>query len=353
VITFNYDTLVESGIESHYLQPEHRRVEVSNLTQITDPVGTQEHNKVHASDVLRGQPPAVSDPDREPVPSFRLLKLHGSIDWWRAYNDASGATLVRWGGTDRFGARVNFSEQERRVLLPGRERFIVPPLATKAPYYTAPLVHQLWQDAYEAIAEADRLTLIGYSLPLTDFVVNGMVESAMRSWARAVPVEIVDRNPEPVLRRVEALGGGNATPFAGKSCVKDYSSVACKRISGDVLAVIEHLDHMQPPPSHPGAVIVRWHSGRGTPSQFNVAAVKRRGSVAVLILDPNNAGRLKADDGQPTVESFPTSLQGATDLQVKLPSGALLPVVGVGLTGPPYASANTYHALLLRAAGRA
>jgi hypothetical protein len=350
VITFNYDTLVESGVESAYLLPEHRRIEVSKLTQIIDPPGAQEHNKVHASDVLRGQPPAVNDRDREPAPTFRLLKLHGSIDWWRAYNDISGTTLARWGETGRFGEEVNFSEQERRALLPGRGRFIVPPLATKAPYYTAPLLHQLWQDAYEAIAGADRLTLIGYSLPLTDFVVSGMVESAMRSWTRAVPVDVVDRNPDPVVRRVEALGGGNSTPFAS---VKEFSEAASKRGSRDVLTAIEHLDHMRPRPSYPGAVIVRWHPGRGAPSQFNVETVKRRDGRAILILDPNNAGRLQAVDGQPTLESFPTRVQGATELQVRIPSGTLLPIVGIGLMGPAYANASTYTALLLRAAGRA
>jgi hypothetical protein len=159
VITFNWDTLVESAVEAHALtvgcgQPE-----------------------VRGGDIVEYLPPAPSTPwGVEPLETFRLVKLHGSIDWWWTPGDTTAATLTRW-SPDRSG-RV--SEDDRRRHVPGRSAFIVPPTSAKSSYYRNPFTRELWRQAGQALSQAKNVALIGYSLPLTDLVAVGMI----RHWTR-------------------------------------------------------------------------------------------------------------------------------------------------------------------------
>ena len=123
-------------------------------------------------------------------PRLKLLKLHGSVDWWWVPGDVSGMSLAREGVYGRIGSPNRLGLGLREHLLPGRERFIVPPLAMKSAYYRNPLTRQLWQEAYEAIREATQFMLIGYSLPVTDFVIARMLGSALGT--RSVRLEVVD-----------------------------------------------------------------------------------------------------------------------------------------------------------------
>jgi hypothetical protein len=134
---------------------------------------------------------------------MRLLKLHGSIDWWWVPGDISGMSLAREGTYGTIGAPQRLAEELRDQHLPGRERFIIPPLATKSAYYRNPLTRQLWREAYEAISQAPRLTLIGYSLPTTDFVIAGMIRSGLAE--REVRLEVVDKYPDDPIGRLKSL----------------------------------------------------------------------------------------------------------------------------------------------------
>jgi hypothetical protein len=160
---------------------------------------------------------------------MRLLKLHGSVDWWWVPGDPSGASLAREGVYGRFGNPWRLSDQERRDCLPGRERFIVPPLATKSPYYGNPLTRQLWQDAYEVLKQAQRVALIGYSLPVTDSITSGMLQSAIQG--REIRLDVVNRGVDELEPRLRALVGvGRADelpdwvhPYSGDDCIKRYT----------------------------------------------------------------------------------------------------------------------------------
>jgi len=97
VVTLNYDTVVEVGVAS---------------------LGLPGPNGVFISsrDILRGMLtlPNVGMQFQSPIaPTFELLKLHGSLDWWSAPRDLSGASLV-WSGTlNRFGAPRPLTEDDR------------------------------------------------------------------------------------------------------------------------------------------------------------------------------------------------------------------------------------------------
>ncbi|MFG1953915.1 hypothetical protein [Micromonospora sp. NPDC048830] len=228
VITFNYDTLVE------------RAVEYSVLSD-WDPSNSQ----AKSFNLVRDIPPS---PNRggwivdRGSPSFRLLKLHGSLDNYWVPGDLSGATIQRLPLSGRWGQPIPPSEQLRREQLPGREPFIVPPAAAKSSFYNNPISRELWQSAARALADADRVALVGYSLPQTDLVASGMLTDTV---ARAnVQVDVVNPDPSSIVRRLENLGigGGNISSIDGRTAIASYTDQLERMVGRQVHALLADAD---------------------------------------------------------------------------------------------------------------
>lgn len=208
-ITFNYDTLLESTVSA------------SNLFD-------REHHRVTGHHLLRGLPPLrLRESGGFSIPparasTFHLLKLHGSLDTFWIPNDASGATIARLSLGGTWGNPRPESDELRRELLPGTSPFIVPPAAIKSAFYGNPLTRELWQSAARALADADEVALIGYSLPATDLVTSGMFADTLAEETRVVVV--VNPDPEPIVDRLTDLGvpRDNITSVNGDDCVEAY-----------------------------------------------------------------------------------------------------------------------------------
>jgi hypothetical protein len=349
VITFNYDTMVESGVESSILPLKELRITDSNsdlnpMRRV--PKGWAQ--RALSLDILLDQPPAVAGPHGLALAdSFRLLKLHGSIDWWQAPNDTSGATLNRWGNVSPFGPiHLSLPVTAQGKLLPGRERFIVPPLAIKSPYYTAPLVHQLWRDAYAALSQARRLTLIGYSLPIADLVAAGMLESAMTAWKGDVSVEVVDKSPEPVLERLAAIGSPPVEIFGDPRCVARYAETACLRASSKIAIALRAVE---PPDEASVGIVVNWSAG-DEPRSANVVGWERNHQELLLRLDTGGLAFQHQMEGYPTIRQLADAVRQSATVSVKIPARATLPIVDVA----PLSFRSPYQnsPLNLYAAGR-
>lgn len=276
VITLNYDTLIEREVPRLF--------------------GSTLRPEVDATDLLGDQPPFARYPEDSswrPAITMSLLKLHGSLDWWWVPNDLSGATLVRQQVT---------SHAQRRRYVPAGEPFIVPPLASKSGYYRVPLIRQLWQDAYLALLDADRIALVGYSLPPTDIVMAGMLDPALRF--SLVHVDVVNPRPKAVLRRIATLGGPRSkSPLLHvldqDSCVEDYVRDLTSRASVDVVQDIQMLQ-LPGGRSEPDPAAVSWRS-HGLSVNRGIEAIDQRadGTVALQIDDDpvfnvRSPGRLSA-----------------------------------------------------------
>jgi hypothetical protein len=187
VITFNYDTVVEraaSGVVEH----EYRQ-------------------RVSAFNLVDGIPPDASfgmyaNPE---VETFRLLKLHGSLDTYWVPGDVTGATIVRLPGADHWMSGAVKARASLNVarLVPGRVPFVIPPASAKSAYLTNPITRQLWRTASERLTAATRVAIMGYSVPVTDLVVTAMLGETQRS--SGAHVDVINPSPEPV---VEALVAG-------------------------------------------------------------------------------------------------------------------------------------------------
>lgn len=153
VVTLNYDTLVERCAVGMIQRLKCSDIYPTNLT----PAG-QRVAGVTAGDA---------------IPSFRLFKLHGSINWY--YSGSSsffGETIyyVPLRGTWDHPGDEKENKDER--LLADKVPFIVPPLMEKVLYFQHETLRSLWSQAAEALRGATRVFCLGYSLPSTDITMR-------------------------------------------------------------------------------------------------------------------------------------------------------------------------------------
>ena len=151
VITLNNDTLIERAAGL---------VETDRGSNLSAP----QIYPVPFADISRGFVWGYHD-----VPTFTLYKLHGSVNWcYSGANNYHGETIYSapapaWG-----------QYEQGRTLRAAFDTvpLIVPTTTEKVSYFQHETVRQIWAQAGEAITGADRLFVIGYSLPETDLSIR-------------------------------------------------------------------------------------------------------------------------------------------------------------------------------------
>lgn len=256
VVTLNYDTIVETSLDR-------------------SPRGAGEE-VVGSSDAVTGFPNGRgvmfgSGSYFEDRATFHLHKLHGSVDWYGVPGDSTGATLERIPSSTTRGVSAALA------TIGGREVFIVPPTSTKGGYFDNPKTRFTWQRARDGLRQAERVVLIGYSLPLTDTALARLLVSTLANGTQEIVV--VNPDADGVANRIVALGveSSRVRLHEGNSCVRDYVD------SEFEIASAEHIDELTAlaasQPSSP--VAVGWeYSGWGA-----VADVRMDESTLHLIVD--------------------------------------------------------------------
>jgi hypothetical protein len=207
VITFNQDLIIENVIEriphrhgGWCLQALYGEATLSRLFAPAD-------NKVfrHHDDSCPHKPP------------IDLLKLHGSLNWGlRSITaDPQRSTLFPQGSS-----RAVYVDN-RRTIVPGvgmRTRtkrgrknwhlwpLIVPPIYNKQPILGMRVLQTIWDSALQAIAKADRLVLVGYSLPDADVLARQMLRRAYAENRQLTSVEVVNPDPGVAVKLRRVLG---------------------------------------------------------------------------------------------------------------------------------------------------
>jgi hypothetical protein len=219
VITFNYDTLVECAVDYRDIY----------LPTLAEPVAWTE-----VTGDVPGWPAGAMRLGATPVDTFRLLKLHGSLNWFWIPGDASGLSVARRLLPGTFEASAPYTEEDRRRQLPARVPFVVPPSATKSSYYQNRLVRELWVQAGEALEAASHVSLIGYSLPVTDLTVSSMLERTL--GGTQVPVHVVDLQPDDIAGRLHRLNVEASAETGSPTAVEDHVTAYCEAISAELVA---------------------------------------------------------------------------------------------------------------------
>jgi hypothetical protein len=153
-----------------------------------------------------------------------LLKLHGSLNWLysngyfhRPPNTLDfdkkyagqhylAAPLYRFPGGTAFGMQPSVPDGDLQVIL---QLNIVPPTLRKqlsGEPRTQPF-GEVWTQAHNALTNSDRIAIIGYSLPATDFHAEWLIRTSVHQNKRE-KLDVVVVNPDPnVGKRLAALFG--------------------------------------------------------------------------------------------------------------------------------------------------
>ena len=178
VVTLNYDTLIERAAKE---------------TQISE-----KENRILSAHIY---PPYFADVQARSggslwgegsLKTFSLLKLHGSINWYYS------------GRTQFFGETILFSEDPprgntlwesgrfRRQQSRDKEPLIIPPILEKTTYFNNETVRRLWFEAGQALQDATRVFIIGYSLPSSDMGMKFFLKTHLRGETASVYAIDVD-----------------------------------------------------------------------------------------------------------------------------------------------------------------
>ncbi|MYJ78639.1 MAG: hypothetical protein F4047_10960 [Caldilineaceae bacterium SB0670_bin_27] len=181
VVTLNYDTLVEKTARDLQVAEKKSALHPSD---IYPPYFTNIASRSGAG-LWGSEYPA----------SFRLLKLHGSVNWhYSGREDFHGETIFfsdvpEFGPPDDVAAR-DAATRRLRDMAADKETLLIPPVAEKTTYFNNETVRALWKDAANALQHAAECYIIGYSLPISDlgmrFFLAGNTPDA------DTPVNVVD-----------------------------------------------------------------------------------------------------------------------------------------------------------------
>jgi len=298
VITFNYDTLVECAVD-------YRKI---YLPTLAEPVFWTE-----VTGDVPGWPAGTMRFGATPVDTFRLLKLHGSLNWFWIPGDASGLSVARRLLPGTFEAPAAYTEEDRRRQLPARVPFVVPPSATKSSYYQNRLVRELWIQAGEALQAASHVSLIGYSLPMTDLTVSSMLDRTL--GGTQVPVHVVDLYPDDIVERLHRLDVEASAQAGSVTAAEDHVTAYCEAISRELVA-----DLLETPPAFAAdPIVVAWSKDEYSAV---VGCSAADGVLRLSVEDPQPFGgavRRREDTALPTLAEMMAATPDGGHWVVALP----------------------------------
>ena len=175
VLTANYDTLVE-------------RIANEIMSDTTDAV-LYPISVIPASARGGHNPSGTVD-----FKTFTLYKLHGSVSWYTSAGEGRSDPIYA-------SSYVHPDDPGYQKLVGDKRRFIAPPVHDKSTLLSHESVRNLWWQAKNrALAKADRLYVVGYSLPGTDMAMRTLLWEARLpdrgEHLRKIPLYVVniDRN---------------------------------------------------------------------------------------------------------------------------------------------------------------
>jgi hypothetical protein len=150
-------------------------------------------------------------------PPIELLKLHGSLNWGlqSTTEDPSLGTVFPRGKnrtvhvTNRRRVRVGGMMRSHRPR--GRNRWhlwplLVPPIYDKQRVVGMQFLQTIWDKASVAISQADRLILVGYSLPESDISARQLLRRSFATNQKLNSVTLVNPDPTMVPKVQRVLG---------------------------------------------------------------------------------------------------------------------------------------------------
>jgi hypothetical protein len=184
VITLNYDTLIERVASGTYWASRSKPIPTGRLYPIDlTPAG------LRSTGIL----------SEEKIETFRLFKLHGSINWFYSgrsqfYGENLFFVPCRKGLDGTFDALMGSDpEREDWRRVGDKTALIIPPILDKQIYFQHESLRSMWVQASRAIREAEKIVCMGYSLPTGDLTMGQFLKSSAPN--ASVPFHLVNVSP--------------------------------------------------------------------------------------------------------------------------------------------------------------
>lgn len=175
VITFNYDLILD------------------NLLFNTKNWYTVDGYGVHMkSDFIE----SIDSTERQARGNSKIhyLKLHGSLNWGKRIiphpYQGDNITLLDNIPPDRSIIPIEYSSLSNTEMINMHyQSYIIPPILTKQELYKTPLLQNIWYKSKQLIQMANKIYIIGYSFPPSDFITEFLFRQALSS-SQSMPKEI-------------------------------------------------------------------------------------------------------------------------------------------------------------------
>ena len=137
---------------------------------------------------------------------IRMLKLHGSLNWTRC--DSCGRIDVFQKSRAHLERRKGCTSGCRGY----RNPVIVPPVRDKERFLGSG--NPIWKKALEELQEADKVVLIGYSVPEADAAARALLAQTLGRDNPDAEVVIINSNPDALCTAEQRLGRRSSLPSA-------------------------------------------------------------------------------------------------------------------------------------------
>lgn len=162
---------------------------------------------------------------------WKLIKLHGSVNW--GYTDDEEDGIYAW-SIGKFLSSKGIGQADNSPILIGsllrkeineegkaiKGPFIVPPSWSKREFHKK--IEPVWEAAADALADAEAIYVIGYSLPPTDIFFRYLFSLATFSEASIRHFWVFNPDPDVKERFEELLGPGLKTDNRFKFFETDF-----------------------------------------------------------------------------------------------------------------------------------
>jgi hypothetical protein len=210
IVTLNYDTLIETAAAA---------VEFSGRDRLQP---GDLYPAILTDAALRSGSAPRERPSTE---SFRLLKLHGSTNWYYSGRAAAFGEPIYFVpplSSGAAGAEERARHELRRRAVADKYPFMVPPVYDKSPLLTHETIRALWFEAGTAFKRARRIVCIGYSLPPSDLTMKHFLRATCRPETRIDVVAESLQATENIARLFRTTGLQVESFASGENCIAEF-----------------------------------------------------------------------------------------------------------------------------------
>lgn len=211
VITFNYDLLAERALYE---------IAAKNGSDLFSFPGCYSLKDIERVQRVQGCEP-FSEINRA-HDGVSVLKLHGSMNWQSRHTSAvpppsalfSPNRAIHVMNSPEIPGSLTWKPNKRRIYM---KPIIVPPVSGKRGMMHNAMP-QLWRLAAEALQQADRVIVTGYSCPPLDLEARILLSENLRANS-SKKLYVIDPNAESAAKFIEICGVDHATIYKS---VKDW-----------------------------------------------------------------------------------------------------------------------------------